>query len=99
MHNCHYRQFLADNKVLPEFQAGSYYEIIYGEVKNIDDEIDFELPDGWSWSRINDFCTIIFSGKSPKYSKEQTKHKVIGQQANQWDGVNLQYVKYCTNVG
>ena len=73
-----------------------HYEKIGSEVKNIEDEIDFDLPDGWSFVRINNFCTVVFSGKSPKYSKEETKHKVIGQQANQWEGVNLQYVKYCT---
>ena len=73
-----------------------HYEKVGSEVKNIEDEIDFDLPDGWSFARINNFCTVVFSGKSPKYSKEETKHKVIGQQANQWEGVNLQYVKYCT---
>ena len=56
--NCHYRQFFADNKVLPEFQAGSYYEIINGEVKNIDDEIDFELPDGWDYIRLSTVCWL-----------------------------------------
>lgn len=67
------------------------------EVKNITDEIDFDLPDGWEWVRIKNFCLVIFSGKSPKYSKNETSHKVIGQQANQWSGVNMQYVKYCTD--
>ena len=38
----------------------------------------------------------MFSGKSPKYSKEETQHRVIGQQANQWEGVDWKYVKYCT---
>lgn len=55
------------------------------------------MPEGWEWVRIKNFCLVIFSGKSPKYSKNETSHKVIGQQANQWSGVNMQYVKYCTN--
>ena len=74
-----------------------YYEKTGSEVKNITDEIDFDLPEGWEWVRIKNFCLVIFSGKSPKYSKNETSHKVIGQQANQWSGVNMQYVKYCTN--
>ena len=74
-----------------------YYEKTGSEVKNITDEIAFDLPDGWEWVRIKNFCLVIFSGKSPKYSKNETSHKVIGQQANQWSGVNMQYVKYCTN--
>ena len=74
-----------------------YYEKTGLEVKNITDEIDFDLPDGWEWVRIKNFCLVIFSGKSPKYSKNETSHKVIGQQANQWSGVNMQYVKYCTD--
>ena len=74
-----------------------YYEKTGSEVKNITDEIDFDLPEGWEWVRIKNFCLVIFSGKSPKYSKNVTSHKVIGQQANQWSGVNMQYVKYCTN--
>ena len=55
------------------------------------------MPEGWEWSRISNFSVIIFSGKSPKYSKEPTRHKVIGQQANQWEGVDFRYIKYCTN--
>ena len=74
-----------------------HYEKTGSEVKNITDEIDFDLPEGWEWVRIKNFCLVIFSGKSPKYSKNETSHKVIGQQANQWSGVNMQYVKYCTN--
>ena len=29
----------------------SYYEKIGNKIKNIDDEIPFELPDGWMWCR------------------------------------------------
>lgn len=31
--------------------TSSYYEKIGNKVKNIDDEIPFELPDGWMWCR------------------------------------------------
>ena len=67
-YNCHYRQFFADNKILPEFQAGSYYEIINGEIKNIDDEIDFDLPNGWAFSRIN---SLVYIQTGASFKKEQ----------------------------
>ena len=74
-----------------------YEKFADGTVKCIEDEIDFDLPEGWEWSRISNFSVIIFSGKSPKYSKTPTRHKVIGQQANQWEGIDFRYIKYCTN--
>ena len=40
---------------------------------------------------------MIFSGKSPTYSKIPTKHIIIGQQANQWNGIDMNYVKYGTD--
>ena len=92
----YYNIFCQKNQPLL-YQYNCYYEKCGSEVKNITEEIDFDLPNGWSFARINNFCLTVFSGKSPKYSKTETKHKVIGQQANQWNGVDLQYVKYCTD--
>ena len=34
-----------------------HYEKIGSEVKNIDDEIDFDLPDGWEYIRL---CTVCW---------------------------------------
>ena len=73
-----------------------YYEKVGSEVKDITDYLPFEIPDNWVWARIDNYCSAVFSGKSPKYSKEETQHRVIGQQANQWEGVDWKYVKYCT---
>lgn len=38
----------------------SYYEkfLATGEVKCIDGEIPFEIPDGWEWCRLGNLCTI-----------------------------------------
>ena len=48
------------------------------------------------WCHLGNFVLAAFSGKSPKYSKEPTPHKIVGQQANQWDGLDLRFVKYAT---
>lgn len=42
----------------------SYYEKIGKEVKNIDDEIPFELPEGWEWTRLGCITDVIQYGLS-----------------------------------
>ena len=53
--------------------VSSYYEKILatGEVKCIDDEIPFEVPQGWEWCRIRDLYDFIdYRGATPhKLSK------------------------------
>ena len=66
----------------------SYYEkiIATGEVKCIDEEIPFEIPKSWEWSRLGDICSYLHRGKSPKYGE----HKflpIIAQKCNQWDKI------------
>ena len=69
-------------------EDNSYYEKILatGEVKCIDDEIPFEIPKSWEWSRLGDICSYLHRGKSPKYGE----HKflpIIAQKCNQWDKI------------
>ena len=66
----------------------SYYEkfLASGEVKCIDEEIPFEIPSSWEWSRLGDICSYLHRGKSPKYGE----HKflpIIAQKCNQWDKI------------
>ena len=46
-------------------EDNSYYEkfIATGEVKCIDEEIPFEIPQGWEWCRISDVC-VMQAGKN-----------------------------------
>lgn len=49
----------------------SYYEKIGDDVRCIDDEIPFDIPDIWEWMRLEDCCSKeIRRGKSPKYADE-----------------------------
>ena len=73
-----------------------HYEKVGSEVKDITDDLPFEIPDSWAWCHLENLVLAVFSGKSPKYSKEPTPHKIVGQQANQWDGLDLRFVKYAT---
>ena len=46
-----------------------YYEKFSdGTIKNIQDEIPFDLPVGWAWSRLNSICSLIadIDHKMPK---------------------------------
>ena len=48
----------------------SYYEKIGDTVTCIDEELPFELPDGWAWARLQSICEPITDGthKTPVYS-------------------------------
>lgn len=60
----------------------SYYEKIDGEVRCIDEEIPFEIPDTWEWIRLEDLCQKeIRRGKSPKYA-QYSQTLVFAQKCN-----------------
>ena len=47
----------------------SYYETINGNTVCIDDELPFELPKGWEWTRLQNISSILTDGthKTPQY--------------------------------
>ena len=60
----------------------SYYEkfIATGEVKCIDEEIPFEIPQGWEWERLGNITTIKGGKRIPvgmNLSTIDTGHKYI----------------------
>lgn len=49
-----------DDTIIFKGDDNCYYEKYSdGSVKNIQDEIPFDLPDGWSWSRATSILTLI----------------------------------------
>ena len=59
----------------------------------IDEEIPFEIPSNWAWVRLDDICSFIHRGKSPRYSPIK-KYPVVAQKCNQWAGFSIEKAKF-----
>lgn len=74
----------------------SYYEkFADGTIKNIDQEIPFEIPSTWEWIRLQSCCSKeIKRGKSPKYA-EKSNTLVFAQKCNtKYNGIDIKTALY-----
>ena len=73
----------------------SYYEKIGDDIRCIDEEIPFDVPDNWSLCRLENCCSKeIKRGKSPKYS-DVGSTLVFAQKCNtKYDGINIDLALY-----
>ena len=62
-----------------------YEKFADGSVKDIEDEIPFEAPEGWAWCRLGEISSKLKRGKSPKYT-EKSSIMAFAQKCNQKDG-------------
>ena len=73
----------------------SYYEKIDGEVFCIDEKIPYDIPDTWTWMRLENCCVKeIRRGKSPKYTENSTV-LVFAQKCNtKCNGIDVSLAQY-----
>ena len=73
-----------------------YEKLQDGTVKCIEDEIPFEVPEGWAWARIGTIATFIggYAYKSNKYVQQSNNLLIrIGNIKN--DSINTNIAKVC----
>ena len=75
--------------------TSSYYEKIGNDVRCIDEEIPFDIPDTWEWVRLENCCSKeIRRGKSPKYIDESGT-LVFAQKCNtKYNGIDIGLALY-----
>ena len=76
-------------------EDNSYYEKIGDDVRCIDEEIPFDIPDTWEWVRLENCCSKeIRRGKSPKYT-ERSGALVFAQKCNtKYNGIDVGLALY-----
>ena len=78
-------------------EDNSYYEKILatGEVKCIDEEVPFEIPQGWEWCRVNDLMKKITDGthRSPT-NTDNGEYMYITAKNIKEDGISLANISF-----
>ena len=76
-----------------------YEKFADGSVNCIEDEIPFDLPEGWAWSRIRDIASVKGGKRLPKgmsFSSCRTSHAYIRVTDMKNHSVNTDDLKYIT---
>lgn len=62
----------------------------------LESEVPFEIPNGWSWVRLQEISGYIQRGKSPKYA-DSGRVQVISQKCVQWGTFDLEKARYISD--
>ena len=55
----------------------------------------FDVPNGWNWCKLNDLCSFLSRGKSPKYSEDDKTYPVFAQKCNLKEGgISLKQARF-----
>ena len=76
-----------------------HYEQIDKEVRCIEDELPFEIPDNWEWCKLESICTKLVDGdhNPPKGKSNQTNYLMCSStNINDDKLTNLEKVRYLT---
>ena len=76
-----------------------YEKFADGSVKDIEDEIPFDMPDGWSWCRLGNVCKKLVDGNHnpPKGIENKTDYLMLSSRnINSNTIVDLENVRYLT---
>ncbi len=64
------------DSVIYKSNDNKYYEQVGKEIKEITEEIAFDLPNGWNWCRLKDICSI-FTGATFKKEEATTTRQGV----------------------
>ena len=76
-----------------------YEQFADGTIKDIEDEIPFEVPVGWAWCRLGEICSKLVDGdhNPPKGINEKTEYLMISSRNINHNKVeDLENVRYLT---
>ena len=77
-----------------------YEKFADGSVKCIEDEIPFELPEGWEWTRVRDIAMVKGGKRLPKgasFSEEITSHAYIRVTDMKNHSINITDLRYISD--
>ena len=70
-----------------------YYEKVGSEVKDITDDLPFEIPDSWAWVKLPQIAQIELGKTLNKNTDEGEDVQYLCSINVQWEGIKLDFVK------
>ena len=84
-------------KIVRKSHRAVYEKFKDGTVKDISDDLPFEIPTTWRWVRLTDITEFLHRGKSPVYVPK-SGCPMFAQKCNQWDGIHLEKCRFCSET-